>query len=171
MFMDILDVIRNRFTARSFDGKAVDPESLERILEAGRLAPSAKNRQAWRFVAVCRDDVRRTLAEACYGDDRVLDAGCVVAACTTNIRYTMPNGQASHPLDLAFAVAFMLLQAEHEGLGSAVLGTYDERSVKDLLTVPHAMHVVLLLALGHCPDEKPVTERLPKDRVISYDHW
>jgi nitroreductase len=136
-----------------------------------RLAPSAKNRQAWRFVAVGKEDSKKVLKEACYGDERVMNAGYVVAACTTNIRYTMPNGQPSHPLDLAFAVSFMCLQAEHEGLGTAILGTYDERTVKDLLTVPHAMQVVLLLAVGHRADEPGFQERLLSDRVISYDHW
>jgi len=171
MCMDILEVIRNRSTAKSFDNRPVDTKVMDRILEAARLAPSAKNRQAWRFVAVGKEDSKKVLKEACYGDERVMSAGYVVAACTTNIRYTMPNGQPSHPLDLAFAVSFMCLQAEHEGLGTAILGTYDERTVKDLLTVPHAMQVVLLLAVGHRADEPGIQERLPSDRVISYDHW
>ncbi len=169
--MDILAFIRDRFTAKSFDGKAVDNSILDRILEAGRLAPSAKNRQAWRFVAVRREEMKKSLAEACYGDERVLNAGCVIAACTTNIHYTMPNGQPSYPLDLGFAVSYMALQAQCEGLGTALLATYDEDSVKKLLTVPYAMRVVLLLAIGHTSDTPPYKDRLPKDRVISYDHW
>ena len=171
MIMDILDVIRSRSTAKSFDGESVDPDALDRILDAGRLAPSAKNRQTWRFVAVRQKDVKKSLSEASYGDPRLIDAGCVIAACTTNIHYTMPNGQPSYPLDMAFAVSFMMLQAEHEGLGTSVLGTYDETAVKDLLTVPHAMRVVILLAIGHSSEKSVYKDRLPKDRVISYDHW
>ena len=171
MDMDILEVIRDRFTAKSFDGGTLDDAALERILEAGRLAPSAKNRQAWRFVAVRSEEIKKALAEASYGDRRVADACCVIAACTTNIHYTMPNGQPSYPLDLAFAVSFMTLQAQEEGMGSALLATYDEDSVKDLLTVPHAMRVVLLLAVGRTSESRPYKDRLPKDRVISYDHW
>ena len=170
--MDILEVIRRRATARSFDDEEVNPEAIARILEAGRLAPSAKNRQAWRFVAVQREDLKNSIADACYGDPRVVNAACVIAACTTNIQYTMPNGQPSHPLDIAFAVSFMSLQAVQEGLGTAILGTYDEDAVKNLLTVPHAMRVVLLMAVGHTSDETSgYTDRLPKDRIISYDHW
>jgi nitroreductase len=169
--MDILKEIRNRFTARSFDGSSVDPEALDRVLEAGRLAPSAKNRQAWRFVAVSRDTGRQKLADACYGDPRLTDAASVIAACTTNINYKMPNGQASYPLDIGIAVSFMMLQAEKEGLGTAILSTYDEQAVKDLLTVPHAMRVVLLMAVGHTTEKQTYRDRLPKDRVISYDHW
>lgn len=169
--MDILDVIRNRSTARSFDGGSIDSEALERILDAGRLAPSAKNRQAWRFVAVRQENAKKILCDACYGDARITDAGCIVAACTTNIHYTMPNGQPSYPLDMAFAVSFMMLQAQHEGLGTSLIGTYDEQTVKEMLTVPHAMRVVILLAIGHSSEKDNYTDRLPKDRVISYDHW
>jgi len=171
MRMDILDVIRSRSTAKSFDGGIVDPLAIDRILEAGRLSPSAKNRQAWRFIAVRREDLKKTLSDACYGDQRLISAACVIAACTTNIQYTMPNGQLSYPLDIAFAVSSMMLQAEHEGLGSSILATYDERSVKDLLTVPHAMRVVMLLAVGNSSDKQEYKDRLPKERVISYDHW
>jgi len=171
MRMDVLDVIRSRSTARSFDGGSVDSPALERILEAGRLSPSAKNRQAWRFIAVRREELKKSLSDACYGDPRLVSAGCVIAACTTNIQYTMPNGQLSYPLDLAFAVSSMMLQTEYEGLGSSILTTYDERSVKDLLTVPHAMRVVMLLVIGNSSDKQQYKDRLPKERVISYDHW
>ena len=169
--MDILEVIRSRMTVKSFDGGKVDPKAVDRILEAGRLSPSAKNRQAWRFIAVRDEKAKKILSDACYGDRRLIDAGCVVAACTTNIQYTMPNGQLSYPLDMAFAVSFMMLQAEHEGFGTALMATYDERRVKDLLTVPHAMRVVMLLAIGNSSEKQEYKDRLPKKRVISYDHW
>ncbi len=171
MFMDILEEIRNRSTVRSFDGGSIDPEVLDRILDAGRRAPSAKNRQAWRFIAIRQESAKKSLSDACYGDARLIDAGCVIAACTTNINYTMPNGQLSYPLDIAIAVSFMMLQAEHEGFGTSLLATYDEIAVKDQLTVPHAMRVVILLAIGHSSDKSTYTDRLPRERVISFDHW
>ena len=169
--MEILEEIRNRSTARSFTGEPIAPDALERILESGRLAPSAKNRQPWRFVAVTDKTYRQKIAKACYGDSRITEAGCVIAACTTNIHYTMPNGQLSYPMDIAFAVSFMTLQAEHEGLSSAILGTYDESAIKDLLSVPYAMRIVLLLAVGKTGEEKKLPERFPSSRIISYDHW
>lgn len=170
--MDILAVLRERFTAQSFDGQPVDADALERILEAGRLAPSAKNRQTWRFVAVRHMESKHVLSKACFGDERILQSGCIIIACTTNIQYTMPNGQISYPLDIAFAISYMELQTHHEGLAAAIISSYDEQAVKALLTVPYSMRVVLMLAVGHSTDgRKPIKNRLPKDRVISYDHW
>ena len=84
----------------------------------------------------------------------------------------MPNGQLSYPLDMAFALSHMVFQATHEKLGTALLGTYNETAVKDLLTVPHAMRAVMMLAIGHSSDSAPVIiDRLPFERVISYEHW
>ena len=169
--MDILQILRDRATARSFNGRPVDPAALDRILEAGRLAPSAKNRQAWRFIAVSDSEAKNVLRNACFGDERIQQCGCVIAACTTNLQYTMPNGQPSYPLDIAFAVSYMSLQAVHEGLSSVIWSTYEEGAVKSLLTVPFAMRVVLLLAVGHSNDPPAYSDRLPPQRVISHEHW
>jgi nitroreductase len=74
-------------------------------------------------------------------------------------------------MDIAFAVSFMTLQAEHEGFSSAILGTYNESAIKDLLSVPNAMRIVLLLVVGKTSEERKLSERFPSSRIISYDHW
>jgi nitroreductase len=171
MFMEILGEIINRVNASGFKKGPLDKNALERILESGRLSPSAKNRQPWRFIAVTDDDQKQKMSDACYGDQRIADAGCVIAACTTNIQYIMPNGQLSYPIDIGFAVSFMTLQAEHEGLGSAVTATFDEISIKDILSVPYTMRVVLLLAIGNKEENQKLKDRFSASRIISYDHW
>ena len=98
-------------------------------------------------------------------------APVIISACTTNVDYRMPNGQFSYPIDLTMAVSFMMLQAASEGLGSCVITTYDEQEVKDILTVPYSMRVVMLLLVGY-PSEKPFpTQRKPLERIVSYNHW
>ena len=169
--MEVMKEIRDRFTPRHFDGRPLTREVTDRILEAGRLAPSAKNRQAWRFISIEEEVKKGLIQERCFGDERVGDAGAVVAACTTNIEYRMPNGQPSYPIDIAVAVSFMMIQAEHEGVATAMLTTYDESAVKELLTVPQAMRVVMLLLLGYTEDKKRPPDRLPATRIISYNHW
>lgn len=169
--MEVMKEIKDRFTPRHFDGRPIPRDVTDRILEAGRLAPSAKNRQAWRFISIEEEVKKKLLQDHCFGDERVGNAGAVVAACTTNIEYRMPNGQQSYPIDLAIAVSFMMIQAEHDDVSSAVLTTYDESAVKDLLTVPQAMRVVMLLLLGYTEDRKRPSDRLPAARIISYNHW
>ncbi len=146
--MALLLEIAERRSCLRFDGRPIDPSKLDQIVEAGRLAPSAKNRQEWRFFVIRKADLRDKLAD-----------------------YLMPNGQYSYPIDLAVAAALMALQAEAEGLRSCFVTAFDEQEVKDLLSVPHRMRVVVLLALGYCAGPTPPKSRKPLRQIVSYDHW
>jgi nitroreductase len=169
--MAILEEILNRRSIQSFKPVAVSAAKLEKVLEAGRLAPSAKNRQEWRFVAVQKKALREKLKEAAFGEEKVGQAPVVIALCTTNIEYRMPNGQLSYPVDLGIVAGFMTLQAVREGLGTCLLGTFDETAVKELISVPYSMKVVLLLLLGHPAELPEPRPRKPLRSIVSYDHW
>jgi len=169
--MAILTEILNRSTVKSFKNLPIEDNILQNVLEAGRLAPSAKNRQPWRFLVLTEIPVREKIMEACYGDKRIIQAPAVIVSCTTNIDYRMPNGQLSYPIDISIANAFMMLQAENSGLGSCVLTTYNEESVKDILTVPYSMRAVMILCIGYAEDLNYSGNRLPESRIFSYNHW
>lgn len=169
--MALLREIAERRSCKRFDGRAVEPAKLDQIVEAGRLAPSAKNRQEWRFIVVSRADLRDKIAAAAFREENVGTAPVVIASCTTNIDYMMPNGQHSHPIDLAVATTFMAIQAEAEGLQSCFITTFDEQEVKDLLSVPHRMRVVLLLVLGYAAEPAPPQPRKPLQQIVAYEHW
>lgn len=169
--MDLLPEISKRRTIRKFSEKSVERAALDRILEAGRLAPSAKNRQAWRFVAITDRDTRMRIQDAAYGQEYVGEAGALIALCTTNIDYTMPNGQQSYPIDLGIAAAFMMLQAEHEGLGTCPITTFQEAELKSILTVPYKMRVVMLLLVGSAAENPEPSRRFPLDRIVGREHW
>ena len=169
--MSLLPQIANRVTIQQFTEEPVPQHSLDFILDAGRRAPSAKNRQPWRFVVVRDKNVLAKLEEAAYGASQVGTAPVVVAACSTNVDYRMPNGQHAYPIDIATAVSFMMLQAQEEGLGSSVLTTYDEVLVKEILSVPYSMRVVLLLCIGY-PEHVPMArQRQDLNKITAYDHW
>ena len=169
--MALLPEIAERRSCLRFDRRAVASAKLDLIIEAGRLAPSAKNRQEWRFIVVRKADLRERIAAAAFREQNVATAPVVIAACTTNIDYLMPNGQYSHPIDLAVATTFMAIQAEAEGLRSCFITTFDEQEVKDLLSIPHRMRVVLLLVLGYATEATPAQPRKPLQQIVSYDHW
>jgi nitroreductase len=169
--MALLSEIVNRRNIKQFKSTPVERDKLERVLEAGRLAPSAKNRQEWRFVVIQKEALREKVKEAAFGDEKVGQAPAILAICTTNIEYIMPNGQLSYPIDLAFAAAFMVLQAVAEDLGTSCLTTFDEQMVRDLISVPYSMRVVLLILLGY-PEEIPdPAPRKPLKRIVAFDHW
>ena len=146
-------------------------QCVERILQAGRLAPSAKNRQEWRFIVVSRADIREKLASASFGAEQIETASVVIAVCTTNVDYRMPNGQLSFPVDLGIAAAFMMLQATHDGVSSCAMTTFDEQEVQDLLSIPHSMRVVVMLALGYTDQQLPPQNRKSLSDIVAYNHW
>ena len=169
--MAILEEILNRRSIQSFKPVAVSAAKLEKVLEAGRLAPSAKNRQEWRFVVVQKKALREKLKEAAFGEEKVGQAPVVIALCTTNIEYRMPNGQLSYPIDLSFAAAFMMLQAVHEGLATCCVTTFDEQEVREMLTVPFSMRVVLLLLVGYGDGQPEPSPRKSQKQITGRDHW
>lgn len=169
--MEVLPEILGRRSVRSFTSKALDRDQVERILEAGRLAPSAKNRQEWRFVVVQKKETRQRIMEASFNQEAVGQAPAIIAVCTTNIDYRMPNGQLSYPVDLAFAASFMVLQTVHEGLGTCCMTTFDEQEVREILTTPFSMRIVLLLLVGYPAETPEPTPRKPLRQVSGRDHW
>jgi nitroreductase len=169
--MEVMAEILNRRSVRSFLPQPIEKDSLERILEAGRLSPSAKNRQEWRFVVVQKKEIKDRIKEAAFGQEFVGQAAAVIAVCTTNIDYRMPNGQLAYPMDLAFAASFMMLQAVHEGLGTCCITTFDEQEVRDILTVPFSMRVVMLLLMGRAESQPEPSLRKTLRQITARDHW
>ena len=169
--MEVLPEILQRRSIRAYTAEPVDKDQLERIVEAGRLAPSAKNRQEWRFVVIQKKEVRLKMMDAAFNQDYVGQAPVIIAVCTTNIDYRMPNGQPSYPVDLAFAASQMALQAVHEGLGTCCITTFDEQEVREILTMPFSMRVALLLLVGHADESPEPTPRKTAKQITGKDHW
>jgi len=169
--MEVLPEILQRRSVRAYTSQPLDKDQIERIIEAGRLAPSAKNRQEWRFIVIQKKETRLRVMDAAFNQDYVGQAPLIIAVCTTNIDYRMPNGQPSYPVDLAFAASHIVLQAVHEWLGTCCITTFDEQEVREILTAPFSMRVVLLILVGHADETPEPTPRKTLKQVMGKDHW
>jgi len=169
----LLPAIENYHSNRCFNGEEVEEGIIASILEAGRRAPSAKNRQPWRFVTISDEETKQRLQSASYGQEHVGSSSFIVALGTTNVDYRMPNGQLSYPIDLSFAASFMIMQAESQNVRSCVLTTYDELEVKEILTVPYSMRIVMLIAFGYSAENqsKTIIDRKELSSITSRKHW
>ena len=169
--MDVMEAIRTRRSIRNFLHRDVEEEKLRRVLEAGRLAPSARNVQEWKFLVVKDPLVRKRLAEAAKGQMFVADAPVVIVACATICDYVMACGQLAYPIDVAIAVDHMTLAAVEEGLGTCWLGAFYEDQVKEILGIPEKIRVVQMLALGY-PEHVPEPRaRKAFDEVVIFEGW
>jgi len=171
--MDVYTAIATRKSVRAFEDRDVPDQTLTRLLEAARLAPSASNRQEWRFVIVRDPDTRRRLAGAAAGQRFVAQAPVVIACCAETDGHLMPCGLASFPIDVAIAVDHLTLCAAAEGLGTCWIGAFDEAQVKALLGIPdRGVRVVALLPLGYPQNPAPVAKvRLPLEQIVKYERW
>ena len=169
--MDVLEAIQQRYSVRQYRPQPVESEKLERVLEAARLAPSAGNRQEWRFVVVTDDQTRQQMMEAASGQAFVGQAPVVIAACAETDERAMMCGQASYPIDVAIALEHIALQATEEGLGTCWVGAFDEAAVKQILDIPQAIRVVELMPLGYPADQPKPKQRLALDEIVFHEKW
>jgi len=166
--MDVYTAIRTRRSIRAYQQAPVEEEKIQRVLEAGRLAPSANNRQEWRFVVVRDEQTRHELAGAAHGQRFVGDAPVVIVICTDDTDHMMPCGHLSYPIDLAIAADHMTLVAHEQGLGTCWIGAFDENRVKEILAIPDHMRVPILFPLGYAAVPGNDRGRKPLDALV---HW
>lgn len=169
--MNVKKAIKNRYSVRSYKDKEIPQEKLELVLEAGRLAPSGHNSQEWKFIVVTDEDTRQKLARAAKGQDFVAEAPVVIAAVGTDPDHIMSCGVPAYAVDVAIAVDHMTLQATEVGLGTCWIGAFDQKEVKNVISMPEDCKVVALLPLGY-PESKPGKKsRKDFEQVISFEEF
>lgn len=167
--MELIEVIKKRESIREYEDRVIPEDKLRNVLEAARLAPSASNRQRWKFVVVRKGERRRELSQATGGQTHVANAPVVIAAVATMPEYVMRSGVPAHPVDLAIAVDHMTLAAVDQGLGTCWIGAFYQEEVRDILKVPENYRVVVLLTLGFPKTTERVKERKPLEEIVCYE--
>jgi len=170
--VNVYEAITQRKSVRSYREQDVPEGVLTRLLEAARLAPSANNRQEWRFVVVRDADTRWKLGKATRGQDFIADAPVILACCAETDGHVMTCGQVCYPIDVAIAIDHITLCAVEEGLGTCWIGAFYEDKVKEVLGIPEEVRVVELLSLGYAEDPAPVEKsRLSLDEIVRLERW
>lgn len=169
--MAVLESIKKRYSVRSYKAKPVETEKLNNILEAARIAPSAKNMQEWRFVVVRDPGIIKQLVPAANNQAFVGQAPVVIAGCAVLTDYVMRCGQTAYPIDLAIAMEHIALQAAEEGLGTCWIGSFFEDQVKKILQIPENVKIVDIMTLGYPADTQTSRKREPLEKIVSYDKW
>ncbi len=153
--MDVFEAVTQRKSIRKYKDKEIEKEKLIKVLESARIAPSASNRQEWKFIVVKDENTRSRLVSAAHYQKFVGQAPVTIVACSTESERIMPCGQHAYTVDLSIAVSFMMLEATELGLGTCWLGAFDEEAVKEILGIPSDIRVPAMFTLGYA-DENPV---------------
>ena len=160
--MEMLEAILGRRSVRKYKGTPIPDEHLKQILEAGRQAPSAANRQPWHYILVGEADQKKWVAEACNGQMWMADAAYILVAVG------LPEtSQKWYRVDVAIAVENMVLAAHSLGYGTCWIGAFKGDDLKELCGIPKEMEVVVCTPLG-VPDVEPAARpRKSGDEIFS----
>ncbi len=170
--MNVFDAIKKRRSIRNYEDKPVEDKKLMQILESARLAPSANNKQEWRFVVVKDLETRKKLRAVSKDQKFVEEAPVVIACCAKTDGHIMTCGQACYPIDVAIAIDHMTLAAVELGLGTCWVGAFFEDKVKEILDIPKDVRIVELLTIGYPKASlNNPKQRLSLDEIVFKDRW
>lgn len=176
------ELVRNRQSDRAYDIRPVEKDKVLRIIEAARLAPSACNAQPWRFIVVDDAELKNKLADAAAS--RILGINHFTKQAPVHIVIVMEpanlnsnfgslvKGKTFPLIDIGIAAEHICLAAKAEGLGSCMLGWFDEPAVKKLLNIPKSRRVPLIITLGYpLTDDIREKRRKALEEVVSFNGY
>ena len=180
--MSFLDLANSRYSVRKYKNTPVPQEKINKCIEAARLAPSACNSQPWKFVIIDNPDIRESLAKAAF--EGLLDFNhfaykAPVLALIVSERQTafakfgsIVKRKNFSQMDVGITAEHFCLQATEEGLGTCMLGWFNEKKVKKSLSIPKLKRVELIISVGYSADDKiPHKNRKRTDEIVSYNQY
>lgn len=180
--MDFLELASTRQSDRAFDPeRPVEKEKLERILEAARLAPSACNAQPWHIIVIDEPELKNKVADATSA--RVLGMNHFTKQAPLHLllveeKVNLSSGiggwvkQKDYAqMDLGILAAHIALAAHAEGLGSCILGWFNEPKMRELLFIPEQKRIWLDIAIGYSLQPLRPKKRKPIHEVVSYNRY
>ena len=153
--MDFSIVLQRRYSCRSFLGRAVEQDKIDRILEAGRIAPTAVNKQPVHVWAVSNPDTLEAIkgvTRSNYGAPLLLVVGCSPADAWVR-RYDGKNGAE---VDATIVATYLMLAAENEGLATLWVGSFDPELLKGILPGTEGYELIAMINVGY-----PSAESVP----------
>ncbi|MBK7710484.1 MAG: nitroreductase family protein [Bacteroidales bacterium] len=177
----MLELITSRQSDRKYESKPVEKEKLERIIEAARVSPSANNAQPWKFIVTTDPGLLNEIAAAASSkalgmNSFVVQAPVQIIVVREKADILTRAGSALKKrdyslIDIGIASENICLQAEAEGLGSCMIGWFDEKQVKKILGIPAARRVELIITIGYTAGSKREKKRKPMEETVSYNKY
>lgn len=177
---DFYNLVEQRQSCRKYDyTKEVEPDKLQRILSAARLAPSACNSQPWHLIAVADKEHRTAVAGALASmgmNKWASQATAFIVIVQESPNFTARLGgwvkNKHFPLiDCGIVASYICLAATSEGLGSCILGWFGERQLRKLLDIPRSKRVLMVVALGYSLDAQREHIRNKIEEMSSFERY
>ena len=167
-----LELVKKRQSVRGYENRPIEKDKIERCIEAARMAPSACNAQPWKFIVIDNPELKNQIAD--YTTTRMIPMNHFTKQAPVHIVVVMEKPNISSKfgeiirnkpftlIDVGIASIQFCLQATAEGLGTCMLGWFNEKKVKKLLNIPSSLRAVLIITLGY-PANNQIREKRRKN--------
>ena len=167
--MDAVTCIMTRRSIRQFQNQDIPKETLEELVQTAAFAPSWKNTQTTRYIAITDPEIKNRLAESCCGEHNqgIINSAPVLVATTIVDKrsgferdgsYSTIREDNWQAFDNGIATQTFCLAANNKGLGTVIMGLYDINKAEEILEVPEGQILMALIAVGY-PDEEPAAPK------------
>ena len=164
--MDFLELVKNRYSCRAYKALDVEKEKLDYIMECVRFAPSAVNKQPWRFRIVTNDEDKEKLQQ-CYNRDWFKTAPMyIIASVLHDEEWVRADGKHHGDIDIAIAVEHLCLAATEQGLATCWVCNFDAALCKESFALPENEEPAVIIPLGYADDEPKEKNRKPIDEIV-----
>jgi nitroreductase len=173
--MNLSDAIKQRRSIRTFKNQPLPKSTVEALLEAAHLAPSAGNIQPWAFVVASTAETKRALSHGAYQQKDLEEAPVVLVVCADENAAVERYGERGRSLyciqDTAAAIQNILLTACSLGLGTCWIGAFKEEEISRVINAPKGVRPVALIPVGY-PNEAPqARRRRPVSEIMRVDSF
>lgn len=169
--MEFSDLIRSRYSVRAYRSTPVDGETLDRVLEAARLAPTAANRQPFQIVVI-RTEGREQELRRIYPKSWFVQAPLALCMCAVPSQgWVRRDGVNYAIVDAAIAMDHLILAATDAGLGTCWVAAFDTTAAREVLHLPEGVEPVAFTPLGYPADQAGVKSRKPLSDLVRYEAW
>ena len=165
--MSFIDTVLSRRSIRRYEKQDIPKEVLDKILEAGRQAPSAGNKQPWRFIVLTDHDIKEKLSQGRWNTFVKNSAVTVVGCGYIGDEY----GRKWSTVDISIALQNMVIVAWGLGIGSCWIGDFKETEVKSLLHIPEDQKVIALVTFGYPAEKIGSRQKKQINEIVSYNKF
>ncbi|MFW6007278.1 MAG: nitroreductase family protein [Bacillota bacterium] len=169
--MNVREAVKKRRSVRSYQDKEIPEQEIREILDSARLAPSASNRQDWKFIVVKDENLRSNLVKAANNQSFVGEAPVIIVAVSLNPERIMSCEVPAYAVDLSIAMDHITLVAAEKGLGTCWIGAFSQSEVKNILDIPEKYKVLTLMPLGYPADSPGTKSRKDFEEIICYNKF
>lgn len=170
--MEFSELIKRRYSVRSYKAEPVEEDKLQKVLEAARLAPSATNRQALQFIIV-HTKGRKTELSRIYDKDWFVQPPLVICACgiPSENWVRRQDGRNYNDVDVAIAMDHLILAATEQGLGTCWIAAFDPDAAREVLQLPDGVVPIAFTPLGYPADEPRPKKRKALSELVRHERW